>query len=129
MKREKLIKKLQQIGVEVHEDKVRKSDIVAFLAKADAPALENSEEDEDQDDIDNIGDLLDKLQIPADGLGVLESYAEMWSKMHSKSGATGFIDLDLEEGKRMLDDFVSDVNEYALPAAEDLLAELDARKS
>lgn len=103
MNPEKVIMKLKEAGIQVSEGKIKQSQL-----KAAFKALANEE-------VSNMDELLDELGINEDGLGVLQEYMKKYG------------DTNIDGLKESLEDFKSDVEDYAMPAVEQMLSWLKNR--
>ena len=105
MKLSELKAALSKIGINTKDGKVKKSDIIAALKTVTA----------DEDDDKDLEWLMSELDIGEDGMAVFNSYAE-------KFGANAE---DLEDVYQLLENFVSDVEEYAMPAVKKMMAYIE----
>lgn len=110
---------LAKAGIEVKDGQVALSDLDKVMDVLEPHVAQAADDDDDFDPDDMAFDeLKDKADIKEDGLGVLNLYMEKFHK--DAEGPTALVSA--------LEDFVSDVEEYAMDAVQDMLAYLNEEK-
>ena len=111
MLKSKLVDKLKKMGIVVTGNTVKRSDLSAVRKILADDAEEEGEVPDDAD----LDWLMEECDIGDDGMNVFNLYLNK----HGRTQAS------LEDARRVLDDWKSDVEEYAMPAVEKMLEKLD----